>query len=50
MKAALPKSTTIITEVDTMNTRSLDAHYSIGFKDLKRYSANGQEWKLIQLS
>ena len=41
---------TIITEVDLLNTRSLNAHYAIGFKELKRYSSGGQDWVLIGLN
>lgn len=39
----------IITEVDTKNSRSLNAHYAVGFEDLKEYSTGKQEWKLIIL-
>ncbi len=39
----------IITEVDTKNTRSLQAHYAIGFRELKRYPKAGREWSLIVL-
>ena len=39
----------IITEVDVSNTRSLNAHHAIGFKDLHRYSSGGQDWYLIML-
>lgn len=50
MKDALqPKFDAIITEVDVDNTRSLNAHYVIGFKDLTTYISNGQTWKLIVL-
>lgn len=37
----------IITEVDIKNTRSLNAHYAIGFNLLKRYTCNNQEWALL---
>ena len=37
----------IITEVDTANTRSLNAHYAIGFKTLYSYHSNQQDWELI---
>ncbi|WP_246067789.1 GNAT family N-acetyltransferase [Changchengzhania lutea] len=37
----------IITEVDGKNTRSLNAHKTIGFKLLKRYMSNNQNWELI---
>ncbi|MEA1787237.1 GNAT family N-acetyltransferase [Arenibacter sp. GZD96] len=39
----------IITEVDAQNERSLQAHYAVGFKDLKKYTSGGQDWKLIGL-
>ncbi|NAS12603.1 GNAT family N-acetyltransferase [Poritiphilus flavus] len=39
----------IITEVDARNERSLQAHYSVGFSDLKLYQADGRQWCLIQL-
>ncbi|MGB3152742.1 MAG: GNAT family N-acetyltransferase [Maribacter sp.] len=40
---------TIITEVDTTNTRSLNAHYAIGFELLHNYESFGQNWTIIQL-
>ena len=39
----------IITEVDASNIRSLNAHYGIGFRDIKKYVAGGTEWHLISL-
>jgi len=51
MQLALkPEFETIITEVDAKNTRSLQAHYAVGFTDLKVYTSGGQDWKLISLS
>ncbi len=44
-----PEFRSIITEVDAMNTRSLQAHYAIGFKELKTYHFGGREWHLIIL-
>ena len=44
-----PEFGTIITEVDTKNTRSLQAHYAVGFIDIKTYRSGGQDWKLIRL-
>ena len=44
-----PEFDTIITEVDAKNSRSLQAHYGIGFTDLKTYSVGGQDWKVIKL-
>ncbi len=50
MKAAIqPEFQSIITEVDAKNTRSLQAHYAVGFKDLKIYSSGGHDWHLIIL-
>ncbi|MEN8789517.1 MAG: GNAT family N-acetyltransferase [Flavobacteriaceae bacterium] len=40
----------IITEVDQQNVRSLNAHHSIGFKDLLVYESGGRIWHLIQWS
>lgn len=40
----------LITEVDAKNTRSLNAHYAIGFKLLKTYISNNQEWVLLSWS
>lgn len=44
-----PEFNCIVTEVDAKNTRSLEAHYAVGFENLKTYSSNDQEWKLIIL-
>jgi len=40
----------IITEVDTKNIRSMNAHKAIGFEELRRYQADGREWSLIVLN
>jgi len=45
-----PKFDSIITEVDLINNRSLQAHYAVGFKLLSRYQSGGQDWALISLS
>lgn len=39
----------IITEVDATNLRSLEAHYAIGFQNLKMYTTGGTQWHLIEL-
>ncbi len=44
-----PPYSAIITEVNAKNTRSLEAHYAVGFKELRRYMAGEQEWVLISL-
>jgi ribosomal protein S18 acetylase RimI-like enzyme len=48
-KSIQPEFNSIITEVDATNLRSLEAHYAVGFKELKTYYAGGQDWKLIVL-
>lgn len=40
----------IITEVDAENTRSLRAHYAVGFKDLKSYPSENRIWRLMSLN
>ena len=42
-----PKYSMIITEVDEKNTRSLNAHYAVGFKLLRAYNTSQQNWILI---
>lgn len=39
----------IITEVDCRNTRSLQAHKAVGFKELTQYSSDGRVWSLLIL-
>ena len=51
MSEALKNSfTSIITEVDAKNIHSLNAHYAVGFKNLKAYHSEGQDWLLINLN
>ena len=40
---------TIITEVDNRNQRSLLAHYAVGFRDLYQYHSDGTNWFLLFL-
>lgn len=40
----------IITEVDTKNIRSSNAHKSVGFKLLENYTSNNQLWEIIILN
>lgn len=44
-----PEFTTIITEVDATNSRSLEAHSAIGFTLMSRYNSGGQDWELLYL-
>ncbi|MCF7559739.1 GNAT family N-acetyltransferase [Sabulilitoribacter multivorans] len=39
----------IITEVDTKNIRSSNAHKGIGFEALKNYTSNNRHWEVIIL-
>ncbi|MGB5460978.1 MAG: GNAT family N-acetyltransferase [Eudoraea sp.] len=39
----------IITEVDALNKRSLNAHFAVGFIELKTYNYNGRKWCLLAL-
>lgn len=39
----------IITEIDTKNSRSLRAHKSVGFKDLKDYVSDEKIWRIVFL-
>lgn len=45
-----PEFSTLLTEVDATNTRSLNAHFAIGFKELTTYEAGGKTWCIISLS
>jgi len=47
--ASYPKYDAIITEVDAINSRSLGAHYAVGFEKICTYSSLGQDWELISL-
>lgn len=46
-KTIQPEFDSIITEVDALNVRSLNAHYAVGFYDLKKYHSLGQDWHLL---
>jgi len=39
----------IITEVDTKNIRSSNAHKAVGFKVIEEYTSNNQLWEVISL-
>ncbi len=50
MKEVLePEFKSIVTEVNRSNQRSLNAHYSIGFRHLKTHKSKGRSWELIVL-
>lgn len=44
-----PDYRSIITKVDRDNSRSLQAHYAIGFTLISSYRSDGTEWELIIL-
>jgi predicted GNAT superfamily acetyltransferase len=37
----------LITEIDSSNKRSIDAHYAIGFKQLHTYNSDHQDWEIV---
>lgn len=39
----------IITEIDSRNQRSLNAHESVGFKFLKDFTTGNKEWRIVWL-
>jgi L-amino acid N-acyltransferase YncA len=39
----------IITEIDVNNSRSLRAHNSIGFTKIKDYKCGDKNWRLVSL-
>jgi len=43
------KFKSIITEIDSTNTRSLQAHEAIGFKKVCEYKSGKQLWKVVSL-
>ncbi len=45
-----PECSTIITEVDIKNHRSMAAHKAVGFEEFCRYRADGRTWSLIELN
>ena len=49
LQAIKPRFDCIITEVDAANVRSLQAHYAVGFRELKRYHSDGHDWHVILL-
>ena len=47
--ATRDKFSSIITEVDSRNQRSLSAHFGVGFRELCQYTSEGRLWHLITL-
>ncbi|AUC16439.1 GNAT family N-acetyltransferase [Tenacibaculum sp. SZ-18] len=43
------KYSSIITEIDAENIRSINAHKAIGFKTISEYPANNQVWKIVAM-
>lgn len=39
----------IITEIDILNERSINAHKAIGFKKLLDYKSEGKNWRIVSL-
>ncbi len=40
---------TILTDIDAKNTRSLQAHYAIGFTPMASFNSGGQDWIVVSL-
>ncbi len=49
-KCLWPDYSEIVTEVDSRNIRSLQAHLGIGFRELETYESDDRIWHLISLS
>ncbi|MEL6812831.1 MAG: GNAT family N-acetyltransferase [Bacteroidota bacterium] len=49
LKEHIPPFSCIVTEVNHKNTRSMEAHYAIGFQLLTEHRSGGQDWALIYL-
>ncbi len=43
------KYSSIVTEIDAKNIRSINAHNAIGFKTISEYHANNQVWKIVAM-
>ena len=43
------KYSSIITEIDAENIRSINAHNALGFKTISEYPANNQVWKIVAM-
>ncbi|MBO0590886.1 GNAT family N-acetyltransferase [Cellulophaga sp. E16_2] len=39
----------IITEIDALNSRSMEAHKAVGFEEMVGYHANEQEWVVVRM-
>jgi predicted GNAT family N-acyltransferase len=37
----------VVTEVATRNQRSMKAHFNVGFKTIKKYTEDGEDWAII---
>ncbi len=44
-----PRFSTIITEVDSENSHSMNAHYTIGFQTISTYKSDNHDWVLMKL-
>jgi len=46
----IPPYASIVTEIDVLNKRSLEAHYAVGFKRLLQYEVQNKMWVVVQFS
>lgn len=49
LQGVQPLFSTIITEVDSANLRSISAHYKIGFQTICTYKSDNHDWVLMKL-
>tara|TARA_R110000868_G_scaffold124959_2_gene330037 strand:+ start:7499 stop:8035 length:537 start_codon:yes stop_codon:yes gene_type:complete len=48
-KHVAPEFDIIITDINAKNTRSLQAHYAVGFTNIASFSSDGQDWIVVSL-
>ncbi|NNF30456.1 MAG: GNAT family N-acetyltransferase [Flavobacteriaceae bacterium] len=49
LKGIQPEFSLIITEVDSKNSRSTNAHFKIGFQTISNYKSHNRDWVLMKL-
>jgi predicted GNAT superfamily acetyltransferase len=49
LRGIQPEFSVIITEVDSENSRSMNAHYKIGFQTITTYKSDNHDWVLMKL-
>lgn len=44
-----PEFNCIVTDINAKNTRSLQAHYSVGFESTSTFTSDGEDWVVVSL-